>query len=366
MPSIKDVAAEAKVSPGTVSKVLNMRSDANISFATSERVRSVARRIGYHPSALARGLAGKPMNTIGVVMAYSQESVTSDPYLGPCLDGILARSKERQQKVTLFLEGDWDAALRSVPIYGEGHCDGLLVIIPRLGSPFLECLQMRRPRLPFVLVGDSREEGGMPCADLDNHAAARMVTSHLIAFGHRRIAAFCGNDDFCSNTQRLEGYKAALTDANLAIDSDLVFEGQYHNEWGARNMARLLDTFPSATRPTAAVGFCDSVAIGALDEMERRGITASDVAVAGIDDIPDAARRGLTTIRHSIRRVGENAVETLLGIIHPERGTPDRVLLAPELIARQSTAVARRPDVAPIKGEHVTYLRRSSAIGNKQ
>ena len=149
MPSIKDVAAAAQVSLGTVSKVLNDHPGSNISHATRERIRIAAHRIGYHPSALARGLAGKRMNTIGVVMAYSQHSVTSDPYLGPCLDGILAQSKDRQQKIMLFLEGDWSDALNSVPNYGEGHCDGLIVIIPRLNSPFLALLRERHPRLPF-------------------------------------------------------------------------------------------------------------------------------------------------------------------------------------------------------------------------
>ncbi|MEI6432569.1 MAG: LacI family DNA-binding transcriptional regulator, partial [bacterium] len=122
MASIREVAAEAKVSPGTVSKVLNERGNASISRATQARVREAAERIGYHPSSIARGLAGMRMNAIGVVMAYDEESLTSDPYLGPCLDGLLSIYKQERQKVTLFLEQNWDAALPNIPFYGDGHC----------------------------------------------------------------------------------------------------------------------------------------------------------------------------------------------------------------------------------------------------
>ena len=337
MPSIKDVAAEARVSSSTVSKVLNERTDANISLATRERIRIAAHRIGYHPSALARGLAGKRMNTIGVVMAYSQESVTSDPYLGPCLDGILAAGKTHQQRITLFLEGDWSDALQNVPVYGAGNCDGLLVIIPRVPSPFLAHLKDRHPRLPFVLIGDSRDTEPFPCVDLDNVEAARQITAHLIRHGHRRIAAFCGNRDFSSNGQRFTGYRQALLEAGIPFDPTLVFPGEYHAEDGARNAALLLDCFKNADRPTAVFGFCDVVAIGAMNELRKRGLRVpDDISVVGIDDSPQSCGSGLTTIRQSVSQVGRVATETLLRIIADEMPPTARVLLPPVLIERGS------------------------------
>ena len=337
MPSIKDVAAAAQVSLGTVSKVLNERSDANISHATRERIRIAAHRIGYHPSALARGLAGKRMNTIGVVMAYSQDSVTSDPYLGPCLDGILAQSKSRNQKVMLFLEGEWTDALESVPSYGEGHCDGLLIVIPRLNSPFLARLRERHPRLPFVLIGDSREDDPMPCVDIDNVEAARLATDYLIQQGHRRIATFCGNHDFCSNYQRMNGYRQALLEAGIVFDSRYVFSGEYHSEWGERNAHRLLDDFAPADRPTAVFCFCDAVAVGALAGFAERHVRVPEaISVIGIDDIPRAAGLKLTTVRQSVRNIGVQSVQTLLDLLGENKDTLPRVLTKPELIERDT------------------------------
>jgi DNA-binding LacI/PurR family transcriptional regulator len=345
MPSIKDVAAAAQVSLGTVSKVLNERSDANISHATRERIRIAAHRIGYHPSALARGLAGKRMNTIGVVMAYSEESVTSDPYLGPCIDGILAQSKERQQKVTLFLEGDWADALKSVPIYGEGHCDGLVVIIPRMNSPFIARLRERHPRLPFVMVGDSSEEDPLPCVDVNNVEAARLATTYLISHGHRRIAAFCGNEDFSSNYQRLIGYKQALSEANIAFDPDLLFPGEYRSEWGEKNALQLLNKFPASERPSAVFCFCDANAVGAITAFRKSGVgVPEEMSVIGIDDIPAASTLDLTTIRQPVRDIGAQSVKTLLDLLAGELNSVPRVLLAPELRVRRSVGAGPHVD----------------------
>jgi DNA-binding LacI/PurR family transcriptional regulator len=339
MASIKEVAAEARVSLSTVSKVLNNRTDAHISSATRERVRAAAGRIGYHPSAIARGLAGKRMNTIGVVMAYDQESVTSDPYLGPCLDGILSVYKSRGQKVTLFLEGDWNAALDNLPVYGDGHCDGLLLVIPRTNNPVVERLGARAPRLPFVLVGDSRDGDGLICVDMDNIRAAAEATTFLIGQGHRRIAAFGGNYDFCSNDQRLIGYRQALTSAGLPFDPALVFPGEYHVEWGARNVQELLRRFPLSERPTALFCFCDAIAVGALEALKAEGLSVpNEMSVIGIDDIPRAAELGLTTMRQSVRTVGQRAAAALLDNIVGENDRGLRDLIPADLIVRQSVA----------------------------
>src|SRR5690349_16826930 len=126
--SIREVAAAANVSLGTVSKVLNGTASAQIAPGTQERVREAARRLGYHPSAIARGLVGKRMNAVGLVLAYDQPSVTSDPYLGPCLDGILAVNKRNRQKTVIFTEGTWADALDNLPSFCDGHCDGLMLI----------------------------------------------------------------------------------------------------------------------------------------------------------------------------------------------------------------------------------------------
>ncbi len=347
MASIREVAAEAKVSPGTVSKVLNERGNASISRATQARVREAAERIGYHPSSIARGLAGMRMNAIGVVMAYDEESLTSDPYLGPCLDGLLSIYKQERQKVTLFLEQNWDAALQNIPFYGDGHCDGLALIIPRTTHPIVDTLRSQRPHLPFVLVGDSREGEGLTCIDLDNVSAGRMATEHLISLGHRRIAAFQGNADFCSNDQRFKGYRDALASAGLPYDPEIVYPGVYFAESGVENVRRMQKQFTGdnrSGRPSAIFCFSDSIAFGALEALRKYDIhMPTEISVIGIDDLTTTAQqRGLTTIRQSVRSIGQRAAIALLGLARGEITPGFRDLQLPELVLRSSTVALQQ------------------------
>jgi LacI family transcriptional regulator len=344
MTSIREVAAAANVSLSTVSKVLNNRTDVHISPATRERVRNAAQRIGYHPSAIARGLAGMRMNTLGLIMAYDQESVTADPYLGPCLDGILDINKQRHQKTVLFTENGWDDALANLPSYCDGHCDGLMLIIPRLDSAIIGALKARRSPVPFILVGDSREDEGVVCVDVDNVRAAREAVAYLIALGHRRIAAFCGNADFCSSAQRLEGYRRALEEAGIPYDSDLVLPGEYWGGFGRENVNRLLDRFTgdrAAESPTAIFCFNDRIAAGTLEALAERGISVPDeMSVMGFDDISGAATMTppLTTVRQNVREVGRLAAATLLDLINGTIAPGHRTWADTEIVIRGSTA----------------------------
>ena len=177
----------------------------------------------------------------------------------------------------------------------------------------------------------------MPCVDVNNVEAGRLATTHLIALGHRRIAAFCGNHDFCSNPQRLTGYRQALQEAGIVFDPRLVFAGEYHAEWGAKNAHRLLDEFSSADRPTAVFGFCDAVAVGALAAFAERGVRVpEDISVIGMDDIPAASALNMTTVRQSVRDIGAQSVQTLLSLLGNNLDFVPRVLLMPELRERRS------------------------------
>jgi LacI family transcriptional regulator len=339
------VAREANVSLSTVSKVLNGHTDAKFTAATRDRVAAAARRVGYHPSAVARGLAGKRMDALGVIMAYHQTSVTSDPYLGACLDGILRVNKERRQKTILFTENSWADALRHVPSYLDGHCDGLLLIIPRTDAEIVDELAKRGAF--FVLVGDSREDERLITADVDNVTASRRLVDYLIGLGHTRIAAFCGNADFLSNSQRLEGYREALTGAGLPLREDYLFPGEYQPQFGAENARLLLNRFRDRIdeRPTAIFCFNDAMARGTADALLEQGIAIpDDLSIVGFDDSAHAVSRDpyLTTMRQDIRQVGQRAAEMLLDCISGQSAPGTRVHVPAELIVRSTTAPPSR------------------------
>ncbi len=338
--SIYEVAAEAKVSIATVSRVLNDKASAPVAVATQKRVREAARRLQYHPSGVARGLARGRMNTIGLVLYYEQPSVTSDPYLGPCLDGILAVHKRNHQNTLLFTKSSWAEALEHVPSFCNGHCDGLMLMLPHTHSAIVDALAGRN--IPFVLVGDSRSDPGLLCADVDNVGAGRAATDYLIGLGHHRIAAFLGDDIFLSSEQRFTGYCQALAEAGIEGNPAWVQNSSYFPSAASCDAAvgALLE-LPVSQRPTAIFCFNDNMAIGTLRALQKRGISVPrDMSVIGFDDIPEAGAvsPALTTMRQPIYAIGEHAATLLLARINGEVAPGQHELLPAEMIVRESTA----------------------------
>ena len=333
------MATQANVSIATVSRVLSGGSSAKVAPATEKRVRDAARRLEYYPSGVARGLARGRMNTIGLVLYYEQPSVTSDPYLGPCLDGILAAHKRAHQNTVLFTKSSWLEALEHLPSYCNGYCDGLLLLAPHTDSAIVGALAGRK--IPFLLVGDSRDDPDLYCVDVDNVGAARAAVRHLIALGHRRIGAFCGNEIFTSNAQRLEGYRQEMAAAGIACDASLILPGSYFETRGSgyENMRSVLER-PEAEWPTALFCFNDTIALGALRALWERGVAVPErMSVIGFDDVPAAAasRPGLTTVRQPIHAVGEHAADLLLARINGT-ATRQKDLLPAEIVIRGSSA----------------------------
>src|SRR5207245_775434 len=117
--TIKDLAKASGVSAATVSYVLN-NGPRPVHPQTRERVLEAMRRLDYHPSAVARGLSRKRMDTIGVVMGY-WASPDVDPYFGSILGGILTVAQRSRQSTTLFMEPSWSDALTNVRHYGDGR-----------------------------------------------------------------------------------------------------------------------------------------------------------------------------------------------------------------------------------------------------
>jgi LacI family transcriptional regulator len=277
------------------------------------------------------------MNTVGVVMAYDLPSVTSDPYLGPVLDGILEANKRHHQKTVLFTEDDWRTASENVPVYCDGHCDGLLLIAPRTDSSIVTA--MKESHRPFVLVGDSREDDDVTVVDVDNVGMSRALTEHLLEMGRRRIAILCGNSEFTSNSQRMKGYRMALEHAGIEPDPRLMLPGQYWEWSGYENTCALLK-LPVEARPDAL--FCSNgrVAAGALRALDEHGLRVpDDIAVAACCE---RAEGGLEPPRVSaaympVRRIGQAAVEALLSMVHAGRTSGARTILPAERMALTPT-----------------------------
>lgn len=195
--------------------------------------------------------------------------------------------------------------------------------------------QVARVRgIPAAIVNG--EALDMPGFDVDNVAAARQVTRHLLSLGRRRIAFIAGRAEAVNAQERERGYREALAEAGIAVDPHLIGRGSFDRKLGRKAAEAFFEY-----EPDAIFAANDHMALGALEALAERGRRVpQDVAVAGFDDIPEAAVVGLTTARQGLAQMAEAAAEALAEWLAlgraPFVGT--RRLTA-ELIVRASTGL---------------------------
>jgi LacI family transcriptional regulator len=318
-----------------VSGVLNNTHDA-AGPEMRERILEMIEQMNYSPSAVARGLSRRRMNTLGVVMQYDWGTVIADQHVGPIFDGIVTRNTTMKQKTLLYPE-PWSKAMANLPSFCDGFCDGILLIVPMVPTEFFE--RLIRRRLPFVIIGDSRTEENYTVVDVDNVDAGRQITSHLIELGHRRIAMLRGNDDHCSSVLRAQGYKESLQTARVQYDPSLDIHCGYTSSTGYQHTAALMDR-PLSQRPTALFCGDDRIAFGALDALADRGIRVpEDISVVGINDSIEGAAMPvpLTSFQQPGRLIGNRSVDMLIFQITGEEQPGRKVAIPGKLIIRRTS-----------------------------
>jgi LacI family transcriptional regulator len=218
--------------------------------------------------------------------------------------------------------------------------DGVILSGPRSDDPHL--VRLQQEGFPIVLHGHL-PGSQILSVDVDNVRGATMAVNHLLSLGHRRIGMITNAPlAYTASQQRLEGYRRALDQADIPFDKDLVQQGDFDGESGEAAMAELLD---HSAPPTAVFVASDMVAMGALQTIRKRGMTApDDMALVGFDDITAArfVTPALTTVRVPTFALGWSAAEILIRLIEQDTISQTHVLLSTELIIRQSCGSTAR------------------------
>lgn len=333
--TIRDVARVCGVSAMAVSRVLNNQ-PGEVSKETRERILHTMRELNYHPSAVARGLSRKRMNTVGIILSNPHSTLYNDRYVCGLLDGIMAATRQGKQNTTIFTGQTWSDARQSLPAFCDGRCDGLILISPSVEADIVPALL--EVEMPFVLIHNSHEDPRVSSVDIDHIAAMRALVQHVIEQGHRRIAMLGGRRQSRSATQRLEGYRQALTAARIEEDTDLVSMASYSQESGYQRTRLLLRRFPDK-RPTALCCGNDSIAIGAMQALREAEVRVpEEMSVTGFDDLPEATivSPPLSTVRQPLQDLGWSAAEILLTQIETKVSLGRRELLPTEIVLRRS------------------------------
>lgn len=334
--TIKDVADLAGVSPMTVSRVIN--GGDRVRRETRERVEAAIAQLNYAPNPAARTLAVG--DDTRIAMLYANPSAF---YLSEFLMGSLDQAS--RLNVLLAVE----------QYSGQMACDqfirqllrdriGGIVLPPPLSDSDEMIDALQACGIQVVAVASARVRDGMPTVRIDDTTAAREMTRHILAMGHRRIGFIKGNPELSASDARFAGYCAALADADVPFDPDLVAQGHFTYRSGRDAADRILD-LPHP--PTAIFASNDDMAAATIATAHGRGLDVpGDLTVCGFDDTQLATTiwPELTTIRQPISDMARQAVNLLVGLIR-NRAAPAitrDVLLDYELVRRQSDSPPRR------------------------
>lgn len=336
-PTLEAVAALAKVSRATVSRVVN--GGDGVRQPLAERVRRAVEELGYVPNHAARTLVTKRHDAVAVVVAEPESRVFADPFFGLQLRGISKELTAHDNQLVLLLTEGRDDHARVARYLAGGHVDGALVFSLHLDDPLPGLI--RRAGVPTVFGGRPGWSDGTPAdppgsagavyVDSDNRGGARTAVRHLVGLGRGRIAHITGALDQTSAVDRLDGYRDVVADAGPG----LVEESDFTAAGGERAMRALLDRRPDLDALFAANDLAASGALRVLRERGRR--VPEDVAVIGFDDMLPVAEHTdppLTTIRQDIEGMGRLMARLLLS--GPEPRDPGGVVLPTTLVRRAS------------------------------
>ncbi|WP_181804703.1 LacI family DNA-binding transcriptional regulator [Streptomyces shenzhenensis] len=331
-PTIHDVAREAGVSRGTVSRVLN--GGHYVSPAAAQAVNDAIRRTGYVVNRHARSLITGRSDSVGFLLTEPQERFFEDPNFNVLLSGCTQALASHDIPVLLMLAGTKDERRRITRYITAGHVDGVLLVSSHSGDPVAE--ELRAAGVPLVACGKPIGLGSkVSYVAADDRDGARDMVRHLLDVGRRRIGMITGPLDTPGGVERLAGYKEVLTEAGVAIDEALVVSGDYSKASGEAGAERLLAQAPDLDAVFVA---SDLMAQGVLAVLQRTGKRVpDDIAVGGFDDSPaaTAVTPRLTTIRQPWDRISTEMVRVLLAQIGGE--DPAAVILPTELVRREST-----------------------------
>lgn len=343
MSVIADVARLAGVSKSTASRALSGKG--YVSEATRGRVVQAAADIGFVVSSNAASLVTGQTRNVGVVIPYVNRW-----FFGEVLDGIESTLINAGYDLTLYrLSSDTEQRRRVFDYFlVRKRVDAVIAVGIEL--TVREIAQLRSLGKPIVGLGGHID--GIPTLSIDDVETARLATNHLISLGHRRIMHLGGDQnvqmDFRVHSQRLEGFRLALKDADLEPSHD--FRAAPFSIPGGHSVALQVLADPRL-RPTAIVAGCDEVAIGVIIAARQLGIQVpAQLSVVGIDGHNLAEMFGLTTLEQFPSRQGARAVEVVLSRLGNEPGDSggDRIVMPVSLAVRSSTTappVEDAPDV---------------------
>lgn len=334
MPTIYEIAKQAGVSPGTVSKVFNNYK--RINQETREKVFRVAKEMGYRPNPTAASLKTRQSYIVGVIFSEDVGIGIDHPFFSKILEHFRHFMGEKGYD-TVFI----NKSLGGSEIGYLEHCrhrnvDGALVITASPGdndmialfNSDIKCIttDMVVESVPFVMS--------------DNIEGARMAVHYLYQLGHRKIGHIAGDLSTISAGERHLGYEKGLQEIGIPFEEKLVIESGWLNPEQAYDATlRYIDRFTTAEMPTALFVSSDIMAVMAMNALNSRGIRVpEDVSIIGFDDVDvcKLVRPRLTTVKQDKKQIAKSIADTLYNCIQGSEINEMVKRIPVEIVIRES------------------------------
>jgi LacI family transcriptional regulator len=331
--SVRDVAAAASVSVGTVSNVLNRPE--KVSPATVDRVTQAIEELGFVRNDAARQLRAGRSRSIALIVLDA-----GNPFFAEVARGAEDRAAEAGMSVLLGNSDERsDREDAYVELFREQRVNGVLVTPVDGDLGRLE--RLRTGGVPVVLVDHEDSARTFGSVSVDDVEGGYLAVSHLLSTGRRRVAFIGGPGSIRQVADRLEGARRAIAEVPGATLE--VIEMSALSVLQGREAGELLRSRTAADRPDAVFAANDLLAVGALQAFTLMADlkVPHDIALIGYDDIDFASATvvPLSSIRQPAHLIGYTAVDLLLKDIEAPDGAHERtVRFQPELVVRESTA----------------------------
>lgn len=335
MATLKDVAKMTGVSVTTVSYALNNRPEVNEN--TRKVVLDAAAKLNYKPNGFAKDLRMSKTETIGLIL-----SNIGGPFFSEIISGIedITFSNGYNLIVCSSYRGKISTAVKF--LY-EKRTDGIILMASDIQDDVI--LRAANSDFPVILLDRELKGDYIWSVTVDNKRGMYEGAEHLIRLGYKKIGYLSGPSISIDNTQRLSGFKEALTDNNLEFYPRWLIQGQFTRSGGYRAIKSLI-----ATKDYPEAIFCanDEMAIGAIEAFSEAKIDVpGQIALVGFDDIELSSyvKPPLTTVRHPRQLHGDIATHMLIQALNKDFDNMKNIKLDTQLIVRESCGFNLKKEV---------------------
>ena len=331
--TISDIAKQAKVSPATVSRVLNC--SGYVKEETKQRILEAIKETNYVPSAIARSLSKSDTNTIGVIVP----DVTNS-YFGEIIKGISDIAEKNNLNIILFNTDNYlEKEIRALNLLKEQRIKGI-IMTPGFGEERFNELYIKtinNLNIPIILVSADVKFNKLNGVFVDNVKGGFDATNLLIKEGHTKIGIMTGLLSSEPVADRLEGYKRALKDNNISFKNKYIYYGDYKLEKAYELTKKLLK---EEDRPTAIISYSNMMTMGIIKALkEENKDIPKDLAIIGFNkiDFLDIVGLNITYVEDSPIELGKTSMDMLCDIIKSkDNKNTRRLTIAPQIVVRGS------------------------------